>query len=194
MNPIMSTYKIIRQNLFQSNTKIRNQYFKEYYLDSILRKYPYKLLRTKHDHSSSIDEYIQNDLMPEYCFMDLTNERKFFVDFYYQPIWLGSYPYQYINPMVKEKLLLYQKHDSIRRLFIAIMVGGDRLTGKKMDCFFVPVRYLKHDHKFFRKMLQYFVIQNIDVLFDEFSSPLSSEDLWDRFNWRNNDFLSFDIL
>ena len=63
MNPIMSTYKIIRQNLFQSNTKIRNQYFKEYYLDSILRKYPYKLLRTKHDYSSSIDEYIQNDLM-----------------------------------------------------------------------------------------------------------------------------------
>ena len=190
----MSTYKIIRQNLFQSNTKIRNQYFKEYYLDSILRKYPYKLLRTKHDHSSSIDEYIQNDLMPEYCFMDLTNERKFFVDFYYQPIWLGSYPYQYINPMVKEKLLLYQKYDSIRRLFIAIMVGGDRLTGKKMDCFFVPVRYLKHDHKFFRKMLQYFVIQNVDVSFDEFSSPLSSEDLWNRFNWRNNNFLSFDKL
>tara|TARA_Y100000588_G_scaffold118902_1_gene130198 strand:+ start:197 stop:577 length:381 start_codon:yes stop_codon:yes gene_type:complete len=126
--------------------------------------------------------------------MDLTNERKFFVDFYYQPIWLGSYPYQYINPMVKEKLLLYQKYDSIRRLFIAIMVGGDRLTGKKMDCFFVPVRYLKHDHKFFRKMLQYFVIQNVDVSFDEFSSPLSSEDLWDRFKWRNNDFLSFDKL
>ena len=119
---------------------------------------------------------------------------KFFVDFYYQPIWLGSYPYQYINPMVKEKLLLYQKYDSIRRLFIAIMVGGNRLAGKKMDCFFVPVRYLKHDHKFFRKMLQYFVIQNVDVSFDDFSSPLSSEDLWDRFNWRNNDFLSFDIL
>ena len=194
MNPIMSTYKIIRQNLFQSNTKIRNQYFKEYYLDSILRKYPYKLLRTKHDHSSSIDEYIKNDLMPEYFFMDLTNERKFFVDFYYQPIWLGSYPYQYINPMVKEKLSLYQKYDSIQRIFIAIMVGGDRLSGKKMDCFFVPVRYLKHDHKFFRKMLQYFVIQNVDVSFDDFSSPLSSEDLWDRFNWRNNDFLSFDIL
>ena len=66
--------------------------------------------------------------------------------------------------------------------------------GKKMDCFFVPVRYLKHDHKFFRKMLQYFVIQNVDVSFDEFSSPLSSEDLWKRFNWINNDFLSFDKL
>ena len=185
MNSLMSTYEIICKNLFKSDIKVRDQYFKEYFLDSILNKYPYKLLTTKHDNSSSLDEYIQNDAMPEYSFIDLTNDKKFFVDAYHQPIWLGNYPHQYINPMIKEKVLLYHKYDSIRRLFIAITVGGGRISGKSIECFIVPVRFLKHEQRLFRKMLQYFAIQNVDLSFDEYSSPLSSIDLWSRLEWRN---------
>jgi len=194
MNSLISTYEIIRKNFFNSDIKVRDQYFKEYFLDSILSKYPYKLLTTKHDHSSTIDEYIQNDTMPEYCFIDLTNDKKFFVDAYHQPVWLGSYPHQHINPMIKEKLLLYKKYDSIRRLFIAITVGGDRISGTPIECFLVPVRFLKHEHKFFRKLLQYFAIQNVDIWFDEYSSPLSSNDLWNRFEWRNSGTASTDTI
>ena len=194
MNSLISTYEIICKNLFNSDTKVRDQYFKEYFLDAVLKKHPYKLLTMKHDQSSSIDEYIHNDTMPEYCFIDLTNDQKFFVDSYHQPIWLGTYPYQYINPIIKEKLLLYQKYDSIRRLFIAITIGGDRISGKPLECFLVPVRYLKHEHKLFRKMLQYFVIQNVDVSVDEYTSPLSSDDLWNRFEWKNSNVSSMDLL
>ena len=185
MNLSISTYELICKKLFKSDIKVRDQYFKEYFLDSILNKYPYKLLTSKHDHSSTIDEYIQNDAMPEYSFIDLTNDKKFFVDAYHQPIWLGSYPHQHINPMIKEKVLLYHKYDSIRRLFIAITVGGGRISGKSIECFIVPVRFLKYEQRLFRKMLQYFAIQNVDLSFDEYSSPLSSIDLWSRLEWRN---------
>ena len=54
-----------------------------------------------------------------------------------------------------------------------------------MECFLVPVRYLKHEHKLYRKMIQYFVIRNIDVSLNEFTSPLSSHDLWKRFDWKH---------
>jgi hypothetical protein len=194
MNSLISTYEIICRNLFKSDIKVRDQYFKEYFLDSILSKHPYKLLTTKHDRSSTIDEYIQNDTMPEYCFIDLTNDKKFFVDAYHQPAWLGSYPHQYINPMIKQKLLLYQKYDSSRRLFIAITVGDGRISGTPIECFLVPVRFLKHEQKLFRKLLQYFAIQNVDISFEEYSSPLSSHDLWNRFDWRNSNALSIDVL
>ena len=185
MNSIISTYEIIRKNLFRSETKIRDHYFKEYFMDSILLKHPYKLLTTKHDHSDSIDTYIHNDTLPEYSFIDLTNNRKFFVDTYHQPVWLGTYPHQYLDPIKKEKLLLYQKYDAIRRLFMAITVGGSQISGKPLECYFVPVRYLKSGNKLFRKMIHYFVIRNVDVSFDEYSSPLSSNDLWRRFEWKN---------
>ena len=185
MNSIISTYEIIRKNLFRSETKIRNHYFKEYFMDSVLLKHPYKLLTTKHDHSDSIDTYIHNDTLPEYSFIDLTNNRKFFVDTYHQPVWLGTYPHQYLDPIKKEKLLLYQKYDAICRLFMAITVGGSQISGKPLESYFVPVRYLKSGNKLFRKMIHYFVIRNVDVSFDEYSSPLSSNDLWRRFEWKN---------
>ena len=184
MNSIISTYEIIRNNFFKSDRKIRDQYFKNYFLDAILNKHPYKLLSNKHDHSHSIDSYIKNDTLPEYSFIDLTNKKKFFVESYYQPNWLGSYPHQYINPIEKEKLLSYQKYDAIRRLFIAVTIGDNQITGKPLECFLVPVRYLKHEHKLYRKMMQYFVIRNIDVSLNEFTSPLSSHDLWKRFDWK----------
>ena len=185
MNSIISTYEIIRKNLFRSETRITNQYFKEYFLDAILLKHPYKLLTRKHDHSDSIDTYIHNDTLPEYSFIDLTNNRKFFVDTYHQSMWLGSYPHQYLDPIQEEKLLLYQKYDAIRRLFIAITVGGTEASGKPIEYYFVPVRYLKQGNKLFRKMMQYFVIRNVDVSFDEYMSPLSSKALWRRFEWKN---------
>jgi len=43
-------------------------------------------------------------------------------------------------------------------------------------------------------MLQYFVIQNVDVSFDEYTSPLSSNDLWNRFEWNNSNVSSMDLL
>ena len=185
MNSIISTYEIICNNLFRSETRIKNQYFKEYFLDAILLKHPYKLLTRKHDHSDSIDTYIHNDTLPEYSFIDLTNNRIFFVDTYHQSMWLGSYPHQYLDPIQEEKLLLYQKYDAIRRLFIAITVGGTEASGKPIEYYFVPVRYLKQGNKLFRKMMQYFVIRNVDVSFDEYMSPLSSKALWRRFEWKN---------
>ena len=186
MNSIISTIDTIRKDLFKSKTKIRDHYFKQYFLDSILTKHPFMLVNQKHNHSDSFKKYLYNDRLPEYTFMDVTNERKFFVDTYYKPSWLGSYPHQYIDSLDKDRLLLLKKYDSIRRLFIAITIGGDRISGKPLECFLVPVRYLEHEHKYFRKQLQCFTIHNVNISFDEFTSPLSSKDLWKRFNWKYN--------
>ena len=184
MGICIQTYDILRKQLFRPTAALKSEYFKQHLLDNILRKKPYQLLGTKHDGSDSFDVYLDNDILPEYCFKDLTNGRKFWVEIEHRSRWLGGYPNQYVLSIAGKRLARYKKYDALRRMFLAITVGGENTYGNPLEFYLVPVRFINHGNVIYRKMLQYHVLRNVDSKVHDPESSLSSAALWARLNWK----------
>ena len=184
MGICIQTYDILRKQLFRPTAALKADYFKQHLLDNILQKRPFKLIGTKHDGSETFDDYLDNDNLPEYCFKDLTNDRKFWVEMEHRSRWLGGYPHQYVPSISRERLARYKKYDAIRRMFLAITIGGENKYGNTLEFYLVPVRFINHGSVIYRKMLQYHVLRDVDFAVEELESPLSSAALWARFNWK----------
>ena len=184
MGLCIQTYDILRKQLFRPTVALKADYFKQHLLDNILQKKPYQLLETKHDGSDTFDAYLYNDNLPEYCFRDQTNDRKFWVEVEHRSRWRGSYPHQYVLSIAGKRLTRYKNYDAIRRMFLAITVGGENKYGNQLELYLVPVRFINHGNVIYRKMLQYHVLRNVDSAVHDPESPLSSAALWGRFNWK----------
>ena len=184
MSLCIQTYDILRKQLFRPTAALKADYFKQHLLDNILRKKPYQLLETKHDGSHSFDAYLDNDNLPEYCFRDQTNGRKFWVEIEHRSRWRGRYPYQYVPSIAEKRLSRYKKYDALRRMFLAITVGGEDTYGNPLEFYVIPVRFIHHGSVIYRKMLQYHVLRNVDSKVCDPESPLSSAALWARLNWK----------
>ena len=184
MSLCIQTYDILRKQLFRPTAALKADYFKQHLLDNILRKKPYQLLETKHDGSHSFDAYLDNDNLPEYCFRDQTNGRKFWVEIEHRSRWRGRYPYQYVPSIAEKRLSRYKKYDALRRMFLAITVGGEDTYGNPLEFYVIPVRFIHHGSVIYRKMLQYHVLRNVDSIVCDPESPLSSAALWARLNWK----------
>ena len=184
MGLCIQTYDILRKQLFRPTVALKADYFKQHLLDNILQKKPYQLLGTKHDGSDTFDAYLYNDNLPEYCFRDQTNDRKFWVEVEHRSRWRGSYPHQYVLSIAGKRLTRYKNYDAIRRMFLAITVGGENKYGNQLELYLVPVRFINHGNVIYRKMLQYHVLRNVDSAVHDPESPLPSEALWGRFNWK----------
>ena len=185
MSLCIQTYDILRKQLFRPTAALKADYFKQHLLDNILRKKPYQLLETKHGGSHSFDAYLDNDNLPEYCFRDQTNGRKFWVEIEHRSRWRGRYPYQYVPSIAEKRLSRYKKYDALRRMFLAITVGGEDTYGNPLEFYVIPVRFIHHGSVIYRKMLQYHVLRNVDSKVCDPESPLSSAALWDRLNWKH---------
>ena len=185
MSICIQTYDILRDQLFRPIAKQRADYFKQQLLGNILQKKPYQLIENKHDRSKTFDDYIDNDNLPEYCFKDLTNNRKFWVEVENRSRWLGGYPDQYVSSIDAERLSSYRKYDAIRRMFLALTVGSENISCEGLEYYLVPIRFISYGDVLHRKMMQYFVIRNGDSGIDHPNSPLSSTALWTRFNWKH---------
>ena len=83
-----------------------------------------------------------------------------------------------------KRLTRYKNYDAIRRMFLAITVGGENKYGNQLELYLVPVRFINHGNVIYRKMLQYHVLRNVDSAVHDPESPLSSAALWGRFNWK----------
>ena len=184
MGICIQTYDILRKQLFRPTAALKADYFKQHLLDNILQKKPYQLIETKHDGSDSFDDYLDNDKLPEYCFRDQTNDRKFWLEIEHRSRWLGGYPHQFVRSIDEKRLARYKKYDALRRMFLAITVGGENKYGNPLEFYLVPVRFINHGNVIYRKMLQYHVLRNVDSAVHDPESPLSSAALWARFNWK----------
>ena len=184
MGLCIQTYDILRKQLFRPTVALKADYFKQHLLDNILQKKPYQLLGTKHDGSDTFDAYLYNDNLPEYCFRDQTNDRKFWVEVEHRSRLRGSYHHQYVLSIAGKRLTRYKNYDAIRRMFLAITVGGENKYGNQLELYRVPVRFINHGNVIYRKMLQYHVLRNVDSAVHDPESPLSSAALWARFNWK----------
>ena len=184
MGICIQTYDILRKQLFRPTAALKADYFKQHLLDTILQKRPFKLIGKKHDGSETFDDYLDNDNLPEYCFKDLTNDRKFWVEMEHRSRWLGGYPHQYVPSISGKRLARYKKYDAIRRMFLAITIGGENKYDNPLEFYLVPVRFINHGSVIYRKMLQYHVLRDVDFAVEELESPLSSAALWARFNWK----------
>ena len=184
MSICIQTYDFLREQLFRPIAKQKADYFKQQLLNNILQKTPYQMIETKHDRSETFDDYIDNDNLPEYCFKDLTNDRKFWVEMEHRSRWLGGYPHQYVPSISGKRLARYKKYDAIRRMFLAITVGGENKYDNPLEFYLVPVRFINNGSVIYRKMLQYHVLRDVDFAVEELESPLSSAALWARFNWK----------
>jgi hypothetical protein len=69
-------------------------------------------------------------------------------------------------------------------MFLAITVGGENKYGNPLEFYLVPVRFINPGSVIYRKMLQYFVVRDVDSAVHDPESPLSSAALWARFNWK----------
>ena len=182
MGICIQTFDILRKQLFRPTTALKADYFKKHLLDNILQKKPYQLIETKHDGSETFDDYLNNDNLPEYCFKDLTNDRKFWVEIEHRSRWIGEYPHQYVPSITGKRLARYKKYDALRRMFLAITIGGENKYGNLLEFYLVPVRFINHGNVIYRKILQYYVFRNMDLALHDPESPLSSAALWARFN------------
>ena len=184
MGICIQTYDILRKQLFRPTSALKADFFKQHLLDNILQKKPYQLIETKHDDSDTFDDYLDNDKLPEYCFKDMTNDRKFWVEIEHRSRWLGTYPHQFVRSIDEKRLARYKKYDAIRRVFLAITIGGENKYGNLLEFYLVPVRFINQGSVIYRKMLQYYVLRNVDFSLHDPESPLSSAALWARFNWK----------
>ena len=184
MGICIQTYDILRKQLFRPTTALKADFFKQHLLDNILQKKPYQLIETKHDDSDTFDDYLDNDKLPEYCFKDMTNDRKFWVEIEHRSRWLGTYPQQFVHSIDEKRLARYKKYDAIRRIFLAITVGGENKYGNPLEYYLAPVRFINQGSVIYRKLLQYHVLRNVDLALQDPESPLSSAALWARFNWK----------
>ena len=184
MGICIQTYDILLKQLFRPTAALKADYFKQHLLDNILHKTPYQLLETKHDGSDTFDDYLDNDNLPEYCFRDQTNDRKFWVEIEHRSRWRGGYPHQYVPSIAGKRLARYKKYDALRRMFLAITVGGENKYGDLLEYYLVPVRFINSGSVIYRKKMQYHVLRNVDLVVQEPESPLSSAALWARFNWK----------
>ena len=184
MGICIQTYDILRTELFKPAAALKADYFKQHLLDNIFQKNPYKLVGTKHDGSRTFDDYLDNDNLPEYCFKDQTNDRKFWVEIVHRSRWRGGYPHQYVLSIAGKRLARYKKYDALRRMFLGITVGGENKYGDLLEYYLVPVRFINSGSVIYRKKLQYHVLRNVDLVVQEPESPLSSAALWARFNWK----------
>ena len=182
MSLCIQTYDILRKQLFRPTAVLKSDYFKQHLLDNILHKKPYQLIETKHDGSDTFDDYLDNDNLPEYCFKDLTNDRKFWVEVEHRSRWIGEYPHQYVPSITGKRLARYKRYDALRRMFLAITVGGENKYGNPLEFYLVPVRFINHGNVIYRKILQYHVLRNVDLALHDPESPLSSAALWTRFS------------
>ena len=182
MGICIQTFDILRKQLFRPTATLKADYFKQHLLDNILQKKPYQLIETKHDGSETFDDYLDNDNLPEYCFKDLTNDRKFWVEVEHRSRWIGEYPHQYVPSITGKRLARYKKYDALRRMFLAITVGGENKYGDLLEYYLVPVRFINSGSVIYRKKLQYHVLRNVDLALNDPESPLSSAALWTRFN------------
>ena len=94
------------------------------------------------------------------------------------------YPHQFVRSIDEKRLARYKKYDALRRMFLAITVGGENKYGNPLEFYLVPVRFINHGNVIYRKMLQYHVLRNVDSAVHDLESPLSSAALWARFNWK----------
>ena len=188
MGICIQTYDILRKQLFRPTTELKADFFKQHLLDNILQKKPYQLIETKHDDSDTFDDYLDNDKLPEYCFKDMTNDRKFWVEIEHRSRWLGTYPHQFVGSIDEKRLACFKKYDAIRRVFLAITVGGENKYGNLLEFYLVPVRFINQGSVIYRKVLQYHVLRNVDLALHDPESPLSSAGLWSRFNWKRSVF------
>ena len=186
MGICIQTYDILRKQLFRPTAALKADFFKQHLLDNILKKKPYQLIETKHDVSDTVDDYHDNDNLPEYCFKDLSNDRKFWVEIEHRSRWLGTYPHQFVRSIDEKQLARFKKYDAIRRVFLAITVGGENKYGNRLEFYLVPVRFINQGSVIYRKVLQYHVLRNVDLAFHDPESPLSSAGLWSRFNWKRS--------
>ena len=182
MGVCIQTYDILRKQLFRPTGALKADFFKQHLLDNILQKKPYQLVETKHDGSDTIDDYLDNDNLPEYCFKDLTNDRKFWVEIEHRSRWIGTYPRQFVRSIDEKRLTRFKKYDALRRMFLAFTVGGENKYDNPLEFFLVPVRFINQGRVIYRKMLQYYVLRNVDLALHDPESPLSSTALWARFN------------
>ena len=182
MGICIQTYDILRKQLFRPTMALKAEFFKQHLLDNILQKKPYQLIENKHDGSDTFDDYLDNDKLPEYCFKDLTNDRKFWVEIEHRSRWLGTYPHQFVHAIDENRLSRYKKYDAIRRVFLAITVGGENKYGNPLEFYLVPVRFINQGSAIYRKMLQHYVLRNVDLAYHDPESPLPSAALWARFN------------
>ena len=134
------------------------------------------------------DSYLDNDNLPEYCFRDQTNDRKFWVDIEHRSRWLGGYPHQFVRSIDQKRLTRFKKYDALRRMFLAITVGGENKYGNPLEFYLAPVRFINQGSVIYRKVLQYHVLRNVDLALHDPESPLSSAGLWSRFNWKRSVF------
>ena len=185
MGICIQTYDILRKQLFRPTTALKADFFKQHLLDNILQKKPYQLIETKHDDSDTFDDYLDNDKLPEYCFKDMTNDRKFWVEIEHRSRWLGTYPHQFVRAIDEKRLARYKKYDAIRRVFLAITVGGENKYGNPLEFYLAPVRFINQGSVIYRKILQYHVLRNVDLALHDPESPLSSAALWARFDWKH---------
>jgi len=188
MGICIQTYDILRKQLFRPTAALKADFFKQHLLDNILKKKPYQLIETKHDGSGTFDDYLDNDNLPEFCFKDLTNDRKFWVEIEHRSRWLGTYPHQFVGSIDEKRLACFKKYDAIRRVFLAITVGGENKYGNLLEFYLVPVRFINQGSVIYRKVLQYHVLRNVDLALHDPESPLSSAGLWSRFNWKRSVF------
>ena len=186
MGICIQTYDILRKQLFRPTTELKADFFKQHLLDNILQKKPYQLIETKHDGSGTFDDYLDNDNLPEFCFKDLTNDRKFWVEIEHRSRWIGTYPHQFVGSIDEKRLACFKKYDAIRRVFLAITVGGENKYGNLLEFYLVPVRFINQGSVIYRKVLQYHVLRNVDLALHDPESPLSSAGLWSRFNWKRS--------
>ena len=184
MGICIQTYDILRKQLFRPTTELKADFFKQHLLDNILQKKPYQLIETKHDDSDTFDDYLDNDKLPEYCFKDMTNDRKFWVEIEHRSRWLGTYPHQFVGSIDEKRLACFKKYDAIRRVFLAITVGGENKYGNPLEFYLAPVRFINQGSVIYRKRLQYHVLRNVDLALHDPESPLSSAALWARFDWK----------
>ena len=185
MGICIQTYDILRKQLFRPTTALKADFFKQHLLDNILQKKPYQLIETKHDDSDTFDDYLDNDKLPEYCFKDMTNDRKFWVEIEHRSRWLGTYPHQFVRSIDEKRLARYKKYDAIRRVFLAMCVGGENKSGNPLEFYLAPVRFINQGSVIYRKRLQYHVLRNVDLALHDPESPLSSAALWARFDWKH---------
>jgi hypothetical protein len=87
-----------------------------------------------------------------------------------------------VRSIDEKRLARYKKYDAIRRVFLAITVGGENKYGNPLEFYLVPVRFINQGSVIYRKVLQYHVLRNVDLAFHDPESPLSSAGLWSRFN------------
>ena len=186
MGICIQTYDILRKQLFRPTAALKADFFKQHLLDNILQKKPYQLIETKHDGSDTFDDYLDNDNLPEYCFKDLTNDRKFWVEIEHRSRLLVTYPNQFVRSIDEKRLAQYKKYDAIRRVFLAITVGGENKYGNPLEFYLVPVWFINQGSVIYRKMLQFHVLRIVDLTLHDPESPLSSAALWARFNWKRS--------